>query len=79
MQLTDSEQNNLLEGLSTVTRQKFKAMCKQVNRLVEISAQDLAEIQALRKEQKGRGRGLWQALWAGLGTVKTEGDKLFKS
>jgi hypothetical protein len=56
MQLTDSEQNNLLEGLSTVTRQKFKAMCRKVDQIIEISTKDFAEIQALRAENKTRNK-----------------------
>jgi hypothetical protein len=73
--LTDSERK-AYEDMNMTTRAKFDAVIKKYG-IDKIPA----EITAMRKEmdkQRGRGRGLWQALWAGLGTVKKQGDELFK-
>jgi DNA primase large subunit len=78
--LTDSEQIRLLAELYNKTTQKIEAALKRYG-LDRIPAEVLKEVQALRNEQKrqhGRGRGVLQAIWHGVGIIKTETDKLFK-
>jgi hypothetical protein len=74
--LTDTEQKKLLAELYNTTRTKIETVLKKY-RLDKVPD----EVEALRKEQvkqRSKGRSLWQALWAGLGTVKKQGDELFK-
>ena len=78
--LTDSEQKRLLVELYNSTQTKLDAAFKKYG-LDKIPAKILTEIETLRSEQKAqhnKGRGLWQAIWHGVGVVKAEGDKLFK-
>jgi hypothetical protein len=51
---------------------------REANQMLHELAKDVTEIKTSVKGAKSRGRGLWQALWHGVGIVKTEGDKLFK-
>lgn len=40
--------------------------------------QKMRETHASVTGAKGKGRGLWNALWMGLGIIKSEGDKVMK-
>jgi hypothetical protein len=77
--LTDSERKVYNEvmasaGRSTIT--KIKTALQECG-LTDTPAQVIALRQEIEKQRR-KGRGLWQAVWHGIGIVKSEGDKLFK-
>jgi hypothetical protein len=78
MQLTDSEQVKLLSELYNKTTQKVEAVLKRLG-LDKIPSDILAEVQALRKEQKERHKiNLWQFVRNTANDVARNIDKLQK-
>jgi hypothetical protein len=81
--LTDTEQKKLLQELYDTAgkiSEKFERILRKYG-LDRIPAKTLDEVEVLRKEvgkQRAQGRGLWQAFWSGVGTIKQKGDELFK-
>jgi hypothetical protein len=70
-----------MQGYSTKTKVVIVSAMRQERSMADLErkVQRIAEaIDRTNQKQASKGRGLWQAVWHGLGVIKAEGDKIFK-
>jgi hypothetical protein len=68
---------DIWDMLTTKTRMLMRHIQRSDGTLVEIERR-MREITVPADRRKDKGRGVWNAIWTGLGVIKAEGDKLFK-
>lgn len=68
---------DIWDMLTTRKRMLMRHIQRRDGQLIEIERR-LREIPVATERRKDRGRSLWQAIWHGLGVIKSEGDKIFK-
>jgi hypothetical protein len=71
MQALWEAKHELAKAVDNVIDTSTKILLRQINLHV-------GELHSQMKSNKSRARTLWNAFWAGMGTVKAEGDKVIK-
>ena len=70
-----------MQGYSTKTKVVIASAIRQERSIrdLERTVKQIADaIDKGNQKQASKARGVWNAIWHGLGVVKAEGDKIFK-